>query len=252
VYDWSNEYTKGKPTIGPADVDRMADRGVQTLYIQASKHDSANEIVDRGLLMPLIDRAHARGMGVVAWYLPTLVDVPRDLARTIAVSKLPVEGVGVDIESKSVPDHAERSRRLVELSTLIRQQLPGRPLAAIPMPAVATDVINPNFWPGYPWREIAPLYDVWMPMDYWTFRKPESGYRDAYKYTAENIDRLRANLGLPNAPVHPIGGLGDGTTAADGEGFGRASAERSVIGGSLYDFRTTAEDLYPGMQRFRI
>ena len=43
-------------------------------------------------------------------------------------------------------------------------------------------------------REIAPAYDAWMPMSYWTSRTPASGYRDAYRYTAENIDRLRGVL----------------------------------------------------------
>ena len=37
VYDWSVTYAQGEPPVGLADVDRMADVGVQTLYIQASK-----------------------------------------------------------------------------------------------------------------------------------------------------------------------------------------------------------------------
>ena len=82
-------------------------------------------------------------------------------------------------------------------------------LAAIVMPAVVMEVVNPNFWPGFPYRDIAPAYDAWMPMGYWTNRKADSGYRDAYRYTAENIDRLRAQLGRADLPVHPIGGIGD-------------------------------------------
>ena len=252
TYDWSNEFTKNKPSVVPADVDRMAEHGAQTLYIQAAKQDSAGDVVDPALLQQFIDRAHARGMGVVAWYLPTLVDPAKDLTRLVAIAGLRVEGIAVDIESRDVADAAERSNRLVDLSAALRQALPGRPIGACVMPAVATEVINPAFWPGFPWHQLAPLYDVWMPMDYWTFRKADSGYRDAYRYTAENIDRLRADLGLPAAPVHPIGGIGDGTTTDDVDGFTRAAIERHVIGGGLYDFRTTADALWPALRGFRI
>jgi hypothetical protein len=252
VFDWSNEYTNNKPTVGVAAVDKMADLGVQTLYIQAARQESQNDIVDPNLLIPMINRAHARNMAVVAWYLPTLEDVGRDLTRLLAISRLNVEGIGVDIESRKVGDAAERSRRLVDISAALREQLPGRAIAAIVMPPVATDVINPSFWPGFPWHELRPLYDLWMPMDYWTLRNRDSEYRDAYRYTAENIDRLRADLGVPSAVVHPIGGIGDTTTDADADGYERASLERGAIGGGLYDYRTTADSLYPGLRRFRV
>jgi hypothetical protein len=191
-------------------------------------------------------------MAVVAWYLPTLENVALDLNRLLASARLNVEGIGIDIESRKVADAAERSRRLVELSAAAREQLPGRPIAAVIMPPVVTDVINPAFWPGFPWKELKPLYDLWMPMNYWTFRTQSSGYRDAYRYTAENIDLTRRNLGDANAVVHAIGGIGDTTTTADIDGYYRASAERRGIGGGLYDYRTTGDALYPGLQRFRI
>ncbi|HZN13216.1 MAG TPA: hypothetical protein VFB78_03030 [Acidimicrobiales bacterium] len=252
VFDWTNEFTNGKPSVGPAAVDRMADFGVQTLYIQTSRQESPNEILEPERLNPIIDRAHQRGMAVVAWYLPTLEDPARDLARLVAMATLKVEGIGVDIESRKVTPDAERSRRLVDLSATLRERLPGRAIAAIVMPPVATDIINPAFWPGFPWHELKPLYDLWMPMDYWTFRKTESGYRDAYRYTAENIDLVRKNLGDPNAVVHAIGGIGDTTTAADIDGYYRASAERAAIGGGLYDYRTTGDSLWEGLKRFRV
>lgn len=252
VFDWSNEFTGGKPSVGIAAIDRMADLGTQTLYIQTSRHDSPNEVVDESLLRSLIDRAHQRGMAVVAWYLPTLENVALDLNRLLASARLNVEGIGVDIESRRVADAAERSRRLVELSAAAREQLPGRPIAAIIMPPVVTDIINTAYWPGFPWRELKPLYDLWMPMNYWTMRTQSSGYRDAYRYTAENIDLTRRNLGDGAAVVHAIGGIGDTTTVEDVDAYHRASAERGGIGGGLYDYRTTGEGLYPSLQRFRI
>ena len=251
VFDWSAAYTGGNPSVGTADIDRMADLGVQTLYVQAARHDSASTVQEPERLIPLINRAHQRGMRVVAWYLPTLEDVARDLERLIAIAALDVESISVDIESTKVSDPNERSRRLVDLSAQLRRAVPGRTISACVMPPVVLEVINRNYWPNFPYRELIPYYDVWMPMSYWTFRTQASGYRDAWRYTAENIDRLRANLGLPNAPVHAIGGIGDKTTPGDADGYLRASRERAALGGSLYDYRTTRDDVWPVMQRFR-
>ena len=252
VYDWSNTYTNGRPTTSPADVDAMAEAGVQTLYIQASKHDAPTDVLEPELLQSYIDRAKNRGLQVVVWYLPTLVDVGRDLQRLRAVAALAgIDGLGVDIEARNVGDVNERNRRLIELSSNLRQSLPGRTIAAIVLPPVVLEVVNPNYWPNFPYGEIAPSYDMWMPMDYWTNRKADSGYRDAYRYTRENVERLRTNIGQPQAPVHPIGGLGSGTTGADVDGFKRAAADTASIGGSLYDWRTTAAGLWPALRGFR-
>ncbi len=251
VYDWSAEFTGNKPAVGPNDIDRMADLGVQALYVQTAHHKSPNDIVDPHLLRPILNRARARGMRVIAWYLPTLTDTVKDLNRLLESNALGVDGVGVDIESRNVGDVNERNRRLIDLSIAFRQRVPGVPIAAIPMPAVLMEVINPNYWPGFPYREIAAAYDAWMPMGYWTSRKADSPYRDAYRYTAENIDRLRAQLGRNDLPVHPVGGIGDVASAADMDGFHRASAERGALGGSSYDYRTTRDDHWPVLQRFR-
>jgi hypothetical protein len=252
VYDWTNTYTNGKPATTVADVDRMADLGVQTLYIQASKHDAPQDLADPELLLPLLRRAKERNLRVVAWYLPTLVDPQRDLDRMLAIARLPdVDSVAVDIEARNVSDVNDRNRRLVQYSQALRQALPGRTIGAIVLPPVVLEVVNPNYWPNFPYKEIAPFYDVWQTMGYWTNRKADSGYRDAYRYTKENVDRLRNNVGKADLPVHPIGGLGEATSANDVEHFRQAAVDTRSIGGSLYDWRTTKGDCWPGMGGFR-
>ncbi len=251
VYDWSNTYTRGRPQVGPSAVDRMAEVGVQTLYIQASKHDAATDVLEPGLLRAWIDRARQRGIRVVAWYLPTLSDTAKDLQRMVAIANLPVDSVAVDIESKDVADLAERNRRLVAFSTRLRRALPGRVIGGIVLPPVVLEVVNPLYWPSFPYRELADSYDVWLPMGYWTNRLAGSPYRNAHRYTRENVNRLRANLGQPRAAVHAIGGIADRTTAADVAGYRQASAETGTLGGSLYDWRTTRAELWTAMRPFR-
>lgn len=251
VYDWSVTYGKDGALVDPAAVHQMAEAGVQTLYVQTSKWDAPTDVLEPERLLPIIKAARAAHMRVVAWYLPTFEDPQRDMGRLMAAARLPVDALAVDIESLRFKDVPERNRRLIEISTNLRAALPGVALAAIPFPPVAMDVINPNLWPGFPWASLAPLYDIWMPMSYQTERKPESGYRDAYRYMAENIDRVRAHLGNPRVPIHAIGGIADRTSPEDVDGIYRAALERHVIGGSLYDWRTTSPGLWGHMQRFR-
>ena len=255
VFDWSPSYAKGQPVkLGPGAVDAMADNGVQVLYIQTTRADytGGGDIVDPLVLKQWLARADARGLQVVAWYLPTLTDVGADIRRLKSTVTLgSVDGIGIDIESKAVVDHDDRSRRLVELSRLARAALAGMPLSAITLPNVVTDVINLNYWPRFPWAQIRPFYDVWQPMSYWTNRRSDSPYRNAELYTRENIERMRTSLGDPNAVVHPIGGIGDQTTVADIQGFVRAMRQTRSIGGSLYDWSTQSTASYAPMRAAR-
>ena len=253
VYDWTHSYTReAEPEVGPETMETMAAAGVQTLYIQASKHDSPTDVVEEERLLAIIGQARARGLRVVAWYLPTLVDPAADLRRLMAIAALPFDGLAVDIEARNVSDVAERNRRLVDLSARLRAALPGRALGGIVLPPVVMEEVNRNYWPDFPWREIAPYYDVWQTMGYWTNRKSSSGWRDAYAYTMENVLRLRRNLGLPEATVHPIGGIGDATSADDVADFHRAAVDSASVGGSLYDWRTTGAGLWPGLRALRV
>jgi hypothetical protein len=254
AYDFSPEYQpKGAPpSVTPESMDDLANVGVKTLYLQAAKDDSRSpgDLVNPEILGPMLQRAHARGIKVVAWYLPKFYDLDSDMRRFLAMRDFRFEGegfdgIGNDIEwTKDVPNHAERSARLVELSRRLRLAVGSEALSAIPLPPVLIETVNPRYWPGFPWRELAPLYDVWMPMGYWTFRTKSSGYRDAYRYTEENVRRMRINLGLPDAVVHPIGGTDNKSSDDDYRNFVRACVDTRSIGGSIYDWRTTPMGSY--------
>jgi hypothetical protein len=249
AYDFSPQFqTNGAPPpVTPESMDEMAAAGVKTLYLQAAKDDtrSPGDLVNPEILGPMLTRAHARGVKVVAWYLPKFYDLDSDMRRLVAVRDFRsggqgFDGIGLDIEwTKDVPDAAERNVRLVELSRRLRAAVGTAALAAIPLPPVLIETVNPRYWPGFPWRELAPFYDVWMPMAYWTFRTRSSGWRDAYRYTEENVRRLRADLGLPGAAVHPVGGTDNKSNDDDYRGFVRACAATGALGGSIYDWRTT-------------
>ncbi len=263
AFDYSPPYTGPVRAVTEADIDEMVTMGVRTVYLQAGRLDtrSPDLLEDRWLLAEFLLRAHQRGVRVVGWYLPKWGDGTTDLDHLKAIADFSVlghrfDGIAVDIEftgDKNTPE--ERGRRLVALSTALRAYVgPDVALGAIVLPPVVTEVINKDFWPKFPWREIANLYDVWLPMSYWSNRTTRSGYKDGYTYNEESTRRLRTNLGKPGALVHAIGGIGavDGVndnpnpeeplaSINDLEPFVRSLRETSAIGGSLYDWRTTEQ-----------
>jgi hypothetical protein len=233
----------------------MARLGVRTLYLQAAQDDrrSAGDIVEPRLVGDMLVAAHKAGMQVVAWYLPHFSDVPADLRRLVALHEFRAgndrfDAIALDIEwTRDVPDAAVRNERLVELSQRARQAMPGVVLGAIVYPPVLLDTINPKLWPGFPWRRLAPLYDVWMPMTYWTLRAQASPWRDAGRYTAENITALRAAVGS-SVLVHPIGGIADAAAARDIQLFVGAARSGASIGWSMYDFGTAGSASWPALR----
>jgi hypothetical protein len=261
AFDYSPPYTGPQRPVSEASIDEMVAMGVRTVYLQAGRLDtrSPDLLEDRWLLAEFVMRAHQRGLRVVGWYLPKWGDGSTDLDHLKAIADFSVlghrfDGIAVDIEfngDKNPPE--ERSRRLVALSAALRAYVgPNVSVGAIVMPPVVLEVVNKDYWPNFPWRDIANLYDVWLPMSYWSNRTTRSGYKDGYTYNEENTRRLRTNLGKPGALVHAIGGIGidDGVdddptpeephaVIGDLEPFVRSLRDTSAIGGSIYDWRTT-------------
>jgi len=245
------------PAVTVGSIDDMAALGVRTLYLQSAQDDprSPDDTIDRALLGRFLRRAHEHGIEVVAWYLPRFVDVDSDLRRIRALHRFRsqgqrFDGLALDIEwTEGVPDVDARNAALIDLSERVRELVGDEyPVAAIVLEPVLLEVVSPQYWPSFPWKKVEPHYDVWMPMNYWTNRQEDSGYREGFKYTEENVRRLRANLEDDDAAVHTIGGIGDGATAADYEGFVRASREADALGWSVYDFNTVATSAWPRLR----
>jgi len=249
AYDISPAHTGGEPPVVPAVVDEWAELGVRTVYVQAARAGSPapGPLLERDVLAELLVRAHAAGVLVVAWYLPTFADVGADLERLRAMAELDVlghrfDGIAVDIEAvEAVPDVEVRNARLLELSQALRDARPREALGAIVPPAVQLEVVNPSFWPRFPWQALDASYDVWLPMAYWTTRAG-SRYADPYAYVEESVRRMRANLGRADAVVHPVGGIGDALAPGDLDAFTRALGDTGAIGGSVYDWASLPDE----------
>jgi len=249
VYDWTEALGGPDPAVGPEDLRAMADLGVQTVFLQTAHARIPGDVAEPERLEALVDAAHDAGLHVVAWYLPALVDVDADLARLVAASELDVDGLGVDIETTEVEDPAVRNGRLLELTDRLRDAVgDDKALSAITLTAVHLQVVNPAFWPDFPWAQIGQAYDVIQPMTYWTIRTGE--LRSGQRYVGDNLALLRELVG-PDVPIHPIGGIADEATPEDLAGMVEVVRSGGAIGGSLYDWATSRPEQWEALAPLR-
>jgi len=233
------------PPFVAASVDDLAPLGVRTLYLQVANPDGApaTALTDAKLIKAILARASHDDIKVVAWYLPSLVDLTRDTAMIRRIAALPFDGLGLDIEATDVADVPTRNARTVTLARRTRALLGnGRPVAAIVYPAIQLEFLNPVLWPDFPYRRVEPFVDVWMPMAYYTFRS--GTLRNAYTYSVENVKLLRTRVGS-DVPVHIVGGIADLSTTTDNIDLRRAARTTKAIGWSVYDYVTTSSAAWP-------
>ena len=233
--------------IDPAQATQaMANRGVQTLYLQTSRWNLPDDITGAGQVAQFIEHAHEHGIRVVGWYLPGFADVNLDVRRSMAVINFKTpngqhfDGLAPDIEDKSAVNHnvAAFDAGIVAYSRALRAAVgPNVALGAI-VPDAVNNQRLPIAWAGFPWPEIARDYDVIMPMGYWSVTKGSncSQQYDAGGYT-RNVASTTISLMGVTKPMLVVGGVGDCNTVAEVQGY--AAAASSVgIGASIYSFET--------------
>jgi len=226
-----------------AAVRNMAAHGVRTLYIETSNSGSAFALKDSWRLAVFIQEAHTRGMRIVAWYLPSLKRPERDYRRIAAAVAFRTpegetfDGFALDIEASTVRSVTKRNHAVVALSQRIRALVGDTcPLGAI-TPSPSALAKKRGYWDRFPYRSLAAVYDVFLPMGYYTYHG--HGPAAALVDTRANIRELRAQPGCSTMPIHLVGGLSGDSSTAEVRAFVRGSNEGGVQGASLYDWATT-------------
>ncbi|HSJ50893.1 MAG TPA: hypothetical protein VLA90_06345 [Actinomycetota bacterium] len=227
-------------------VRAMRDRGVRTIYLQTSNFSRGRQFVHLEGVDRFLDAAPRRGITVVAWYLPGLRDLETDLKRSLAaIGRTTANGnrfggFALDIESAVVENHEHRTRRLIGLSERLRRIAgPHYRLGAI-VPSPRRLRTDRTYWPSFPYRELADMYDAFLPMTYFTYRV--SGREGAAWYTSKNIRILRQETAGLRVPIHVIGGIASHATAAETRGFVDAVRSHEVAGASYYTFPMIRSD----------
>ena len=260
VFDWAPAYGGAEgPAVKPSDVSEMAAQGVTTLFFQTSRLDDTSQgrIESPAAVAEFLAAAHQVDISVVGWYLPKWEDAAEDLARLVAIADFDREGQrfdGIAVDIEGVPEVAQRAdwnQRLVALSSELRASVGEVAIGAIVLPPTLLEVVNTEYWPDFPWADLAPIYDAWLPMSYWSFRDDDSPFANGYSYNFDATQRLRANIGDPSAIVHGIGGIGASVGSSEGaeplaavddiDDFVRSLGDSGSVGGSIYDWASQDE-----------
>ena len=235
-----------KAPIDPEDATaEMADRGVQTLYLQTSRWNLPDDITASDQVATFVQDAHAHGIRVVGWYLPGFADVGLDVRRSLAVLHFTTpkgqhfDGLAPDIEDKSAVNHnvAAFDAGVVAYSKALRSAIGS----GVAVGAIVPDAVNnqryPQGWVGFPWPEIARDYDVIMPMGYGSVTKSScSQSYDAGAYTRHVVATTTSLMGVTK-PMLVVGGVGDCVTTSEVQGYVTA-AKATGLGAGIYSFET--------------
>lgn len=246
---WVDLFNRG-PWKNPSwTVGQMHRRGVRTIYLQTATYGSPRHIVHRQKVAEYITSAHQRGMTIIGWSVPSFTKWRKDLERARAGLLFETDegerfdSFALDIEANIIDRISIRNERLLKISSGLRATAgPGYPLGAI-IPDT-----HSRYWPSFPYKELAGLYDVMIPMGYFTFGA--HGYRNVRDYTARNIREIRANAG-PDTPIHVIGGIADDVGLPAARGFVTAIKRHRVLGASLYDFPITDDKTWKELSAIR-
>jgi hypothetical protein len=240
---WVDIYDPKAWAIPEATVAAIADRGVTTIFLETGNYHQGSDLVRPAGLGRLVEAAHAQGLRIVAWYLPSFANPARDLRRSLAAIRFRstsgerFDSFALDIESSLVKLVSRRNARLLSLSRSIRAAVGASyPLGAI-IPSPRGMELKPAYWPGFPFRQLDSIYDVFVPMAYYTYHV--HGAQAVHDDVARSIALIRAQTGNPGVPIHVIGGVADSSKATDVRGFLQAVADCRPLGYGLYDYFAT-------------
>jgi hypothetical protein len=225
-----------------SSVAAMAKHGVRTLFLETSNYQMRQDVVRPDRVGRFVEAAHANGLQIVAWYLPSFTNLALDKRRSLTAINFvsfggeTFDSFALDIESSVVRSPVVRSARLLMLARRLRAAAPDLPLGAI-VPSPRGIQLLPAYWPGFPSAQLAETFDVFLPMGYFTYRHRLPG--GTASYTRANLSLLREWTGDPALPIHAIGGLARNASPAQVKAFVKAAQNGAAIGSSLYDFADT-------------
>jgi hypothetical protein len=237
---WIDLFNRGVWRNPSWTVRKMDKRGVRTIYLQTSTYGSSSPIVYPRKVAEFIAAAHRRDMYVIGWSVPSFTQPKRDLRRAAAAVRFKTgkgerfDSFGLDIEADIIRSIWKRNNRLMDISKKLRR-VAG---TDFPLGAIIPDP-HSLYWPNFPYKRVAAVYDVMVPMGYFTFSA--RGYKNVRNYTTKNIRAIRNQTGDRETPIHVIGGIADDVGVAAARGFIRAIKEHEVLGASLYDFPITSD-----------
>ena len=246
---WLDIYATASWAHPEQEVAAMARDGARTLYLQTGNYEQSADLVRPRKLGRFIDAAHAAGMRVVAWYLPSFIYPAQDTRAALAAIRFRsakgerFDSFALDIEASLVKSVPLRNKRLLRLTARLRAAVGHRYALGAIIPSPVGMLRHPAYWPHFPYRQLARSYNVFLPMAYAT----DAGIRGSKAtraYNAADVAIIRARTGKLHMPIHLIGGLAAKMGSGETAGFMQAVADCNPLGYSLYDFPLTSRSAW--------
>jgi hypothetical protein len=245
---WTDIYDGRVYAQPEATAARIAARGVKTVWAETANYRSSEDVVQPARLGRLVDALHARGVRVVAWYLPGHLNHGLDLRRARAMlsfttaSGQAFDGIALNIEGTRLRDVSLRSKRAIDLTRRLRDEAGDVPLAVIPFNPRGLER-RPTTWPRFPWAQLAEHADAFAPMVY--TGGAYTGFDATYGYVTRAIRLLRTHTRDSDVAIHVAGGVADRLGREELQGFVAAVVDDGgTIGVSLYDWETTPASVW--------
>ena len=213
---------------------------IHTLFVETSNDRASRDVRHPLGVGHLLDAAHAAGLAVVGWYLPSFYAPRRDIRRALAGARFQsshgahFDAFALDIESTKVHSLTLRSRRAVWVAHDVRAGLPQKTALG----AITIDPAGARYWNGYPFAGLRHSVDVFLPMEYFTDRT--KGVRRVAAYSRRNVTLVRERAGDTSFPVHPIGGEAHEASVAELRAFLSATKSSDTLGVSLWEYGETS------------
>jgi hypothetical protein len=217
---------------------RLREYGIDTLFLQTSNDRQRRAVAHPVATARLLDAAHDAGARVVGWYVPGFRSPRRDVEHALAGARFRsprgdgFDAFALDVESTEVRSLATRSARAVAVARRVRAGLP----VGVALGAISIDPAGARYWDGYPFAGLARSVDVFLPMEYFTYRA--RGAARVGGYSRRDVALVRRLAGDPAFPVHPIGGVARAATLPELRAFLRVN--RREIGVSLWEYGETS------------
>lgn len=249
---WVSIYDSRAWADPEAAVADMSGHGVETIFIQTGNSNSKGVVYNAAAQEVFIRAAHARGMKVVAWYLPGMSDIASDYARIAAAIRFTTadgqtfDSFALDIESTKIRSIPVRNAALSSLTTMIRNLVGDSYVVGAIVPSPVGIAKKTGFWDDFPYATVAADFDVLLPMGYYTYHG--KGAAAAAADVLESMRIIRSQPGAADVPIHFIGGLAAKTTPAEVKSFADATVSAGCIGASLYSWSGTSAAEWDAMR----
>ena len=202
---WVDLYDDAAWADPAAAVAGMAAHGVHTLYLETSNFNRPFPFVDKQGVAAFVDAAHDDGVAdrrvVPPRFRRTWGSTPRVRRPRSGSGPTPATrstGSRWTSRTRTSPTSSVRTARLLDLSTRLRSFAgESYPLGGI-IPSPRGIVVHKDYWPGFPYADLAAIYDVIMPMSYFTWHHP-TGRQHAPVPHAEHPDHPARGRQRPGA-----------------------------------------------------